>query len=231
MTIAEQITRAKADLEDVYAAGKAAGGGGGEDFWDVYQENGNRTIYYQGFVGPWWTDERFNPKHPITPTSCTYMFQNSTITDVSGVNIDFGGMVSNSYATRPFDGSSITKVGTVDLSNAAGTFNTFFAYSTAGSSKLAYIEKLILPAPNIAIFGTNFFQNCSSLTDITIEGTINCNLNMSACPLTTESVQSIIDALSDLNGASTKTLTLSSKAAITDAQKTAITAKNWTLSI
>lgn len=205
-------------------------GSGGEDFWDVYQENGNRTIYHQGFSGSWWTDERFNPKYPITPTNCTYMFQNSLITDVSAVNIDFSGVTSNMYATRTFDVSSITKVGTVDLSNATGTFNTFFGYGTAGSSKLVYIEKLILPPPNIAIFGTNFFQNCSSLTDITIEGTINCTLNMLSCPLSSDSVDSILEHLADLTGQAQKKITFSSDVAanLTEAQLAILTRKNWT---
>lgn len=40
MTIAEQLTRAKADLDAVYAAGKAAGGGGEENLLKYVSANG-----------------------------------------------------------------------------------------------------------------------------------------------------------------------------------------------
>jgi hypothetical protein len=35
-------------------------------FWDAYQQNGNRTDYYNRFTQDGWNDTTFNPKYPIT---------------------------------------------------------------------------------------------------------------------------------------------------------------------
>ena len=84
-------------IEDVYTAGQNAGGGGGYDegfadgkqaeydrFWDVYQENGNRTAYGYCFSGAGWVDDVYNPKYPINlvaVASTGNAFNASKITD------------------------------------------------------------------------------------------------------------------------------------------------------
>ena len=60
MTIAEQITRAKADLDEVYAAGKQAEY---DAFWDAYQSNGERASYENAFSGRGWNDITFFKRH------------------------------------------------------------------------------------------------------------------------------------------------------------------------
>lgn len=212
-----------------YDAGKAEGGDNSyyDEVWDNIQSNGTITNYDRYFASASWNDVTFKPKYDMILSSASYMFQYSQITDLvvamGGKTIDFSNVPSYSM-TRPFDSSTITRVGVVNVANA-GLLNTFFGNAT----ELHTIDKLVLSASNT--YGTKLFEYCSKLANITIEGTIANALNMSACPLTTESVQSIIDHLADLTGATTKTLTLSGSASITDAQKTAITAKNWTLSI
>ncbi len=78
----------------------------------------------------------------------------------------------------------------------------------------------------------NPFSKCEKLQNITIDGSIDVNFNISATAvLTNDSVQSIIDHLKDLTGQSAQTLTFHTDvgARLTDAQKATITAKNWTL--
>ena len=197
------------------------------DVWDSIQTNGTRTNYDRWFASLSWNDVTFKPKYDMILSSASYMFQYSQITDLvvamGGKTIDFSNVPSYSM-TRPFDSSAITHIGVVNVSNA-GLLNTLFGNAT----ELHTIDKLVVSASNT--YGTKMFEFCSKLENIIIEGTIGNAFNMSACPLTTASVQSIIDHLADLTGATTKTLTLSASATITDAQKTAITAKNWTLSI
>lgn len=62
MNITERILRAKADYDEVYDAGKQAEY---DRFWDEFQQNGNRTVYWYGFSGFGWTPETLNPKYPI----------------------------------------------------------------------------------------------------------------------------------------------------------------------
>jgi hypothetical protein len=163
------------------------------------------------------------------------MFSMSEITDLpailetQGVELDFSRVTSNNNATRPFDGSRISHIGVVNLSNATGTFNTFFGTSSA-STHLKTIDKLIVSEG--LSYGNNFFQNQNGLTNITIEGTIGKNFPIGTCPLSAESVQSIIDHLKDLTGATAQTLTVSAHVynnVITAEQKAQVNAKNWNL--
>lgn len=62
MTIAEKITRAKADYDEVYAAGKQAAY---DAFWDDFQENGKRVDYVNAFSYNNWRGDCYNPKYPI----------------------------------------------------------------------------------------------------------------------------------------------------------------------
>lgn len=53
------------------------------DFWDAFQQNGERTNYYMGFA--YWEDACYNPKYPIvtasTGTPANIMFDSAKITD------------------------------------------------------------------------------------------------------------------------------------------------------
>ena len=55
-----------------------------DEFWDTYQQNGNRTSYLCSF-GAGWTDEIFKPKYPINATSIAdRMFSGS---DIKNINV------------------------------------------------------------------------------------------------------------------------------------------------
>ena len=66
MTTAEKLIRAKADIDAVFEAGKAQGGGS-LDFDKIQTaENGlPRTGYRYMFAGGFWTDENFKPTKDI----------------------------------------------------------------------------------------------------------------------------------------------------------------------
>ena len=84
MTIAEQLARAKTDLDDVYEAGYNKGltdappSGDYQDgfeagkqaeydaFWNDIQDNGNRDEYSYGFLR--WGSEYIRPKYKVIPT-------------------------------------------------------------------------------------------------------------------------------------------------------------------
>jgi surface protein len=76
------------------------------------------------------------------------------------------------------------------------------------------------------------FYNCVALTTITgvISG-IKVSLSFSSSPLTEASAMVVINALADLTEGTSQTLTLSSttKALLTDADKLIATNKNWTI--
>ena len=174
-------------------------------FWDMYQENGNRTDYRFAFYGRGWNDDTYNPKYDIVcaPTAA------------------FPTM----FADAVFGYAEITdtKV-SIDLTQATSC-GSFFAEC----GKLVTVRKLIVAETTLmnTVFGYN-----PSLKNVTIEGTIgtDCVIRYSS-QLTTESVQSIINALKDLTGATAQTLTFHAdvKNKLTQEQRNAIQAKNWIL--
>ena len=80
---------------------------------------------------------------------------------------------------------------------------------------------------------TNMWRNCPALENISfVKGGIAYTIEFDkSSKLTDESIQSIIDGLADLTGATTQTVSFHATvgAKLTDAQKAVITAKNWTL--
>ena len=183
------------------------------DFWDIYQDYGNRNDYSQAFCygGAWlnssgsnvirgWCDEIYNPKYPIIMNGAwrsSGTFQHSGITDTKVDIIAYGAANFNS------------------------TFN--------GALKLKTIRKLSVTEQ--ATFSSTF-GNCTALENITFEGTIGSAISfINSSLLTDVSVQSIIDHLKDLTGTTAQTLTLHATVGgnLTAEQKAAITAKNWNL--
>jgi hypothetical protein len=180
-----------------------------DHFWDVYQSNGNRSNYNRAFAESYWTDAIFKPKYPITCVATK---------SYHSVN-----------ATSTFQASNITHIDvpiTIDGSAIGGIVASGF-FNSADELETVALFKLI----DVTGF-SNTFISCSKLKSITIDGSIDVNFNISATAvLTAESVQSIIDHLKNLTGATAQKLTFHNTVGskLTEAQKAAITAKNWTL--
>lgn len=228
MSIADKLITVGKNQQKVYDAGKEAQY---DQFWDAFQNYGERTDYSYAFYRGY-SDANFYPKYDLNvviPNGVhSYTFANNTITDLKGRLEECGVKLNTENNTRfsyMFYGNrQLTHVPELDMRNANYIVSMFSA-----NSALHTIDKLILSESGLAVDLT--FTGCLKLENIVIEGKIAANINMSACPLTAASVQSIIDALKDLTGSTTKTLTFKSDvgAALTDTQKATITAKNWTL--
>ena len=75
MTVAENIERL---ADAVYEAGKKSQY---DEFWDAYQDGGDRKDYLYAFVRKGWNDITYNPKYDMNITSAGVAFQGSLITD------------------------------------------------------------------------------------------------------------------------------------------------------
>ena len=211
---------------DGYEAGQQAEY---DRFWDAFQQSGKRTDYGLGFSGAGWNNETFRPKYSMRPTNAYQMFFATTFSDFDlvarleelGIALDFSQCPNMSYALA----GGFSHIGVVNTTAAAGLSYTFY------NSKVHTIDKLVLRTDGATTF-SNTFAGCENLQNITFEGVIGTALDMHwSGKLTNTSVQSIIDHLKDLTGATAHTLTLHATvgANLTDAQKATITAKNWTL--
>lgn len=216
MTIAEQLARAKTDLDDVYEAGYNKGltdappSGDYQDgfeagkqaeynaFWDAFQDYGNRTNYNYGFSGNGWTEENFRPKYDMNVTQAIGMFYLNSINgdlvhlcDEMGVKLDFSNNTKfSSFAAL----SPITKFGELDCTNV--TINEFTS-SFYACANLHTIDKLILNNIGSQTFANTFTQ-CTALANITFEGVIGQSVAFAQSNLlTVASMDSIYAALKD----------------------------------
>lgn len=225
------VTAKGGNVDDRYAEGVEDGKQAEHDaFWDSYQQNGNRLNYEYGFTGQGWTDETFKPKYDIAPTYGGNIFSNTAITDLvqlldaMGVRLDFSNVRDTAYIAL---NASLTTFPTADCRN-----RTHMNYIFNNCANLRSVEKVILKSDGSQAFSANSFKDLSALEEIRFEGCIGKNFEIKDSPLLSDaSVQSIIDCLKDLTGATAQTLTLHATVGgnMTAEQKAAITAKNWTL--
>lgn len=226
-TVAEKIKDAAQNsrliyskgVSDGFAEGFADGRNEGIDegrqaeydaFWDVFQKNGVRDDYLYAFASCGWTQNLFKPKYGICASDARYMFQNSSITDIrkstTDTEITFAPGCLFDYFLND---SSVVHAGVVDMSEAGSGYLVF-----RNARKLETVEKLILPldASSASInHWRSAFLNCSSLREITIEGTFDKALSFKySTRLSRASIESIFAALSD--STSNLTVTISSVA-------------------
>lgn len=205
MSMAENLEIIAENVPKVYEAGKKSEY---DAFWDEYQSNGSRRNYKYGFAGVGWDDSTFNPKYDIVASTSLGMFQEAGITDLVGIlnrnNVKLT-ITSTSAATNIFYGLKVTELPELDFSSVASYGSAFY-----GCTALTRIEKIKLHSSGNQSCASAFY-NCSKLTDITFEGVIGRDMNLSACPLTVSSLKSVIQALKQCD-AYTYTVTFKSSA-------------------
>ena len=116
-----------AAVEQVFEGGRQAAR---EDFWDSYQQMGNRTDYAGAFGGHGWNNELFFPKYAIRPTNAMYMFRTTKIAgdleallQERGITLDFSECTN---AVELFSNApDITRVGVVDMRKVTNASNAF----------------------------------------------------------------------------------------------------------
>lgn len=220
----------KAIGEEVYGEAYEAGKKAEYDArWDVIQDKGEASGYGACcFAGKGWTDSTFKPKYNIIlKGNMSMLFYNSKITNLcqclenAGVTMKCENLTN---ASQIFSYAQVTHLPVLDFSAGTNANSAF-----AGASKLKSIEGII-SSENTGYSYT--FSGCSALEHIIFGGVIGKAISFSDSPLLDdESRQSIIDNLKDLTGATAQTLTFHATVGgkLTQAQKDAISAKNWTL--
>lgn len=221
MTIAEQVTRLKTDLDEVKASGIDDGRKAEYDaFWDTYQQNGNRKTYEGAFYG--WSIESFKPKYHIKPNGSTSNSFRSFYAPgidlgefLEGIGVDFD---TSECKTCSYDFYQAKCKGTplLDVSNVSN-FNNTFTVCTAEIIRLKVSESTPY---------TNVFNNCTSLVELYITGTIGkSGLNFQwSTMLSKDSITRIINALST----NTSGLSITLSRAAVESAFGSTTADEWT---
>lgn len=245
MSIAEKLTQIAENEQKVYDAGKTKEW---NDFWDSYQQNGERTLYHAAFGNNGWTDITFKPKYDIRPErTCLDIFRYAQITNLAAILIKQKVKLNTSKATNLqqfIQWSTITHVGTIDCTG----LTELDLKNSFARCPIKTIEQLRLK-PDIKY--TTTFYLATELENLSIsdkyggfiggyfDGTgtaynelpvIGNDLNLSDCTkLTHTSLVSVICALANDGTTHTLTLGTTNLAKLSDAEKAMATQKGWTL--
>lgn len=231
---ANKLTAIAQNQQKVYDAGQSAGYSQAEsDFWDAFQDYGNREFYEYGFSRSGF--EYVRPKHKIVPTSRVInMFSDMpNLKRIEKAYIDLSKSSVTSQESIATSGNYAVWRNCANLEivedigmKAGGYYQTF-----VGCEKLHTIE-VVRVIDETGYSST--FNRCYELENLTIEGTIGQNnFNVSySTKLTHKSLMSIINALADYHGDGlihTVTLGEANLAKLTDAEKAIATERGWTL--
>ena len=214
-----------------------SGDGGANVFWNAYQDNGNRVDYLTAFAGVGWNEDVFKPRYDIKPTNAYMLFSASKINgDLVEILAKQGVVLDTSKATNTqylFSNSLFTRIGVVDVTSSTNSTQTDAMCRSC--TNLTRFEKLVVNEKTK--FATNTFNGCSALEYVGFAGVgetdtpmpvISNSLYLQHSPLlNAECVQGIIAHLATV--ATAQTLTLHPSVVVSDAQKSEISSKGWTL--
>lgn len=206
MTITEQITRAKTDLDRAYEAGKKSEY---DAFWDMFQNYGNRGDYGSAFQD--WSAEYIRPKRKVVPTgvnsTSSTFYACFNLKKIEAAYFDFSqkpkGTNNNAAYYYTFSGcKKLEEIEDIGLVAQYGYIHTFAAcYKLHTIAKIGVDENTRF---------TSAFNQASALENLTIEGTIGQNgLNLQwSTKLSKASILSVLNALSPTTSGLTVTLSL-----------------------
>jgi hypothetical protein len=173
-----------------------------DEFWDTYQRNGTRKVYYSAFK--YWRPAAFAPKYDLRPTNASSMFESFGAQEFAekcdlverlaecGITLDTSQCEN---LDTMFYSSYMTRIGTIDARGTTKSLSGLFY----NMYYLETIEKFIIKEDGTTVFTNTTIYSCSKLKNLTIEGVIGTNgLYLSNCKqLTHDSLMSVINALQD----------------------------------
>lgn len=237
MSIADKLTQVAENMQRVYDAGKAAGGysdgyeagqqAAYDSLWEDLQEGGSRTDYQYAFH--YMNAKSFRPKYDLTVKMATCMFRYTNIPGSLGDILNECGVKliwqSGATGNSVFYGSAFTR-----LPHIVATGGSLGYYFTS-CKNLETIDSIDVTNATASTAFNSTFSGCTALKNLTIVGEISVSgMNVSACPLTHDSLMSIINALQKKTGGTfTVTLGADNLAKLTDAEKAIATGKGWVL--
>lgn len=120
MSIATDLQQIAENVPQVYAAGKQKQY---DDFWDTYQDYGNRINYSSAFAGYGWTDSIFNPKYPIvTSINISSCFIYARITEIKVPII-----VNSTSSSYVFASNSLQTIQNLTVGETVSFQNWFYS--------------------------------------------------------------------------------------------------------
>lgn len=203
-------------LTEIFNTGKKSAY---DEFWDAYQDNGNRLDYGRAFSGPGWNNTTFKPKYDIVidgnaTSSEIFLFDrckiNGSLKQIlasQGVKLKFQNLGGIGRMTRLFyNNLGLTELPTIDFSTATireqypSDLNNL-AYTISWNTKVETVEKFVFPTQTIfagnPTNGDSIFNHFAALKNIDFEGICRFSLSFRNSPLLTP--QSILNIFNHLS--------------------------------
>lgn len=234
MTIAEKIIFIVDKMKYMIDAGKQAER---EAFWSNFFKNG---VFGGMFAGGGWNIETFKPVYPAEKIQIKsryvadrlfYNFNRPGTTLSTPVDLaefcEHADFSQCPYADSIFTDARAKNI-TIDLGNSTALYRTF-----AGGNG-GWLENITVKVTELCISFFNPFLYQTDMREVrfTEDSTIAANITFAqSSMLSTESIDSIINALQDRTGQTTLTLSLHTNVVsrLTEEQWAIIDAKNWTV--
>ena len=201
-------------INDVYEAGKQV----------VYDALfSNSTSFIGRFAGASWNSDTFKPSNDLhIYSNCNYLFYNSGISgSISEIAKDLGISITIS-PTSIQNGFSYARITEVEI-DFGSVSNAAYAFSYA-----SHLNTIILRNIKATTSWSTVFNGCTKLANLTCDGEIGKSINLQDCPLTHDSLMSIINALGDGYSA-TLTIGATNMAKLTEAEIDIAEQKGWTI--
>lgn len=216
MSIAEKLQTIAENEQKVYEAGKKSEY---DEFWDEFQQNGNRVNYNSAFGGCW-NNKIFKPKYSIKPTNAYFMFYNSAGAVINlgecaedyfrdlGIELDYSKATNAAYGVAGLHAKRFEKL---DFRSATNLMNLFYGHNNANNNSVEVIDEFV--SSEVTTYGNDTFAQATVLREIRFSGVIAKSINFANCSkLSVASMKSIIGALKNYKGTDKEgqcTLTLS----------------------
>lgn len=187
-----------AGYQEGYDKGEQAGKEQGtSEYWDLFQNYGERTLYRDAFIE--WGGEHLRPKYKVVPTgsgsTVRVFYNNGKLKKIEAQYFDFTQTPRTTTSAEGFyytfaQCSQLEEVEDVGIANQKYLTRTF-----SGCDNLKMIACIYVEADTVF---NNTFQGCVSLEHVTFDGVIGQNgLNLSACTkLSKATWQNVISCLS-----------------------------------
>ena len=173
-----------------------------DEFWDTFQDNGNRTNYQEAFRN--WKASVLKPKNRM-PVST--MYNAFAYADIETFNWGLIDTTNNATCYGAFSSCSKLKEIDLELNVQASTGTSGYQVTFINCSSLKKVKKIHCYKE---VGFTNAFNSCKALEEVIFDGEIGQGtLNLRYSPLLNKaSIQSVINCLSTDTSGLTVTLSL-----------------------
>lgn len=187
----DKVEELNAELATSLYGGDTGYRGYYDEFWDNYQDNGNRKDYAGAFSGRGWNATTFKPKYDIIVSgSARCMFYAGGRIDFSKANVKIDFSKCDNFNSTFMSGVRYIDLD-IDVSGREKEIdlnNTFSYYTVTRIKKLIVDEKVKY---------TNTFTEAADLEELYVEGTIGNTISIRwSKKLNRASIESIVNALS-----------------------------------